>query len=207
MKAISEAKEPPKTFICASAIGYYPIEPRGEIFDDYYNGPPAKNFAGELVSNWEKAVLKAPENVRKVMTRFGIVLGNNGGALSQMLLPFKLGLGGPMGSGKQYWPWIHIQDVAESIQFALENPNVSGPVNVVAPQSCTNAEFSSALASALHRPAFFTVPEIALRFIFGERYYLLTEGNQVIPKKLQEFNYQFKYPTLQDAFQEILYAK
>jgi uncharacterized protein (TIGR01777 family) len=138
------------------------------------------------------------------MARFGVVLGKEGGALAKMLTPFKLGLGGPLGSGRQPFPWIHIDDAVGAILFAIDDAKLYGPLNVTAPEARTNAEFTKALGRALHRPAFLPAPAFALRLALGEMSSLLLKGQRAIPRKLLTCGYEFRHPTLDKALAALL---
>lgn len=194
----------PKVLVNASAIGYYGS--RGsEPLDE--SAAPGQGFLPSVCVDWELTARSAePLGVRVVLARIGIVLDKNGGALARMLLPFKLGAGGPIASGKQYMSWVHIADVAGLLLFALENPSVSGPMNVTAPKPVTNKEFGKALGRALGRPAFVWTPGLALRIMLGEGAELVTEGQNVVPKKALDLGYSFRFPELDAALADILSA-
>jgi len=201
MKAISSLSNPPKIFVSGSAIGYYPTSSSEKLtFDEYYEGAPANNFSGQLVSEWEKEVFagKEQDSLRRVVIRTGIVLGK-GGALEQMLLPFKLGLGGRMGSGKQYWPWIHIDDITGIFQHSLETEKVEGILNGTAPHYVTNEEFAKTLAKVLNRPAIIPMPDLVLKLLFRERAFLLSEGHVIVPQRTLQSGYKFMFDNLEAA--------
>eukprot|EP01112_Ceratiomyxa_fruticulosa_P007840 TRINITY_DN2040_c0_g1_i6.p1 TRINITY_DN2040_c0_g1~~TRINITY_DN2040_c0_g1_i6.p1 ORF type:complete len:326 (-),score=72.69 TRINITY_DN2040_c0_g1_i6:52-1029(-) len=199
--AISNSKEPPKTFVTTSAVGIYPSDP-SLTFDETYPAleKPAENFAIEICQQWEKAG-ELPNNisskVRTVCVRSGFVLGD-GGALAQMIPPFKFGLGGPLGSGQQWFRWITLRDIAGIFAHAVEN-DVNGVLNGVSPGIVTNEEFSKGLGQVLHRPVFLSVPKFALNMIFQERAFLVTEGSKILPKRTIESGYQFKDTNIVDA--------
>ncbi len=194
---IKTAQERPLVLVNASAVGYYGTDPLGECAED---APRGSDFLAALCGQWERDARDAEKlEVRVVMTRFGVVLGKDGGALAKMLPPFKLGLGGPLGSGRQPFPWVHIDDVVGAILFAVDDARLAGPVNVVAPDAKTNAEFTKALGRALHRPAFLPAPGFALRLALGEMASMLLGGQRAVPKKLLERGYKFRHPSLDEA--------
>jgi len=207
VRAISSSSSPPKVLVSGSAIGYYPTSVEEKLtFDENYEGESAKNFSGFLVSEWEKAIFdgKGKDSLRRVAIRTGIVLGKDGGALKSMLLPFKLGLGGKMGSGKQYWPWIHIDDITGIFQHAMEKEDVEGILNGTSPHYVTNEEFTKILAKVLHRPAIIPIPQFALQLLFRERAFLLSEGHVIVPNRTLESGYKFKFDRLEDALQNLV---
>ena len=196
-------KQRPAFLINGSAIGYYGNYPEPPYLDE--TAKPIPCFSSDLCVQWEQAARQAQTlGVRVCMVRTGIVLGANGGALKRMLLPFKLGLGGPIGSGRQWFSWIHLHDMVQLLLYLVENPTISGPVNAVAPSPVTNAVFSSALARALKRPAFLPMPTAIVKTLFGEAAELLLEGQPVFPKKLLDKDFRFKYPGLSQALEEIV---
>jgi uncharacterized protein len=201
--ALANLKRPPKTLISASAIGYYGN--RGEeILDE---GSAAGNdFLAGVCVEWENATSHArDQGIRVVNTRFGIILDSEGGALAKMLTPFRMGVGGRIGSGKQWMSWIALKDVIAGIEFALSNETLKGPVNFVAPNPVRNAEFTKALGKALSRPTIFPIPAFGVRLAFGEMGdALLLSSQRVKPKRLTEAGYQFKYPSLETALRHIL---
>ena len=187
----------------ASAVGYYGAD-RGEE-EITEESPPGNDFLAEVCQAWEKAALRARvKDVRVCLMRFGIVLGRDGGALAKMLFPFRLGLGGPLGSGKQWFPWIHVQDVANAALFLTKKSDLSGPFNFVAPQAVRHKEFVKTLARVLRRPALFPVPVFFLRLLFGELSKLLTGGVKARPKRLLEAGYQFLFPELEPALRDLV---
>lgn len=202
-KTLAQLNHPPEALICASALGFY--GDRGdEILTE--DSPPGNSFLSDLCCEWEKATQPAADKgIRTVNVRIGIVLTPAGGALSRMLLPFKLGLGGPLGNGKQYMSWIAIDDLLYLIYHTITNPNLSGPVNAVSPDPVTNKEFTRTFAKVLHRPAIFPVPAFALRLAQGQMAdELLFASARIKPAKLLENNHQFHYPTLKDALRHVL---
>jgi len=201
--ALANLTNPPKTFICASAIGYYGN--RGdEILTE--TSAPGDDFLAEVCVEWEKATALATEKgIRVLNTRFGVILDAHGGALAKMLPPFRAGLGGKIGSGKQWMSWLALDDVVGALKFALTNEALSGPVNFVAPNPVRNAEFTKALGKALSRPTLFPIPAFGVRLLFGEMgEALLLAGQRVAPKRLMTEGYQFQYSQLDEALRHVL---
>jgi len=194
----------PAVFISASAIGYY-----GNRGDEVLSEESAagEGFLAELAKAWEVEALKAEAwRTRVVLARFGIILAKQGGALAKMMTPFRMGLGGRLGSGKQWMSWIALEDVVGILKMALSNAAMFGAVNVVAPAPVTNAEFTKELAKALHRPAIFPVPPFGLRLALGREMAeaLLTGSQRVVPKRLVALKYEFQFPALGPALGRIL---
>jgi uncharacterized protein (TIGR01777 family) len=188
-----------KTLVSASAVGYY--GPRGaeEVTED---DPPGDDFPARVCVAWEREANNA--NARVVTIRTGVVLDASGGALAKMLLPFKLGIGGPVAGGKQYMPWIHVDDLVGIYLAALDDAGWQGPVNATAPHPVTNAEFSKALGRALHRPAVLPIPGLALRALYGEMAVIVTTGQRAVPRKALAYGYQFEHPDLAEALDKAL---
>ena len=200
--ALSRAKSRPGVLIAASAVGYY--GDRGDTLLGEDAGPGA-GFLAECCVKWEQASAPAAAlGIRLVQHRIGVVLATEGGALPKMLAPFKLGVGGKLGSGAQYLPWIHIEDAVGLLHFALETAAVQGPLNTVAPHAVTNAEFSQTLGHTLHRPAFATVPAFALRLALGEMATAALDSQRASAAKATSLGYAFRYPTLGPALQELV---
>ena len=201
--AFRRVQNPPKIFISASAEGFY-----GRRGDEILTEESAKGegFLAELCRAWETEAKKAEDfGARVVLPRIGIVLSKQGGALKEMLLPFKMGVGGVIGSGKQWMSWIALDDLIRIIHFALENENLKGAVNATAPNPVTNEEFTKTLGEVIYRPTFIPIPAFAIKFIFGEKgETLLLEGTRVLPKKLEEAGFKFKFPKLEDALKHAL---
>jgi uncharacterized protein len=201
--ALAQAEKPPQTFICASAIGYYGN--RGnEILTE--ESPCGEGFLAAVSREWEAATqVAADAGIRTANLRIGIVLSRDGGALKQMLLPFRLGLGGRIGSGRQWFSWIHIDDLVAAVLHILQNAKLHGPVNMVAPNAVTNEEFTKTLARTLHRPVLFPVPAFVLRVAFGE---FAEEGllasARAVPGKLSANGFTFHRPELRPALEELL---
>lgn len=193
---IKGAARRPPVFLNASAVGYYGNVPDGDVTEAHSRG---SGFLAELCERWEQEALLASSLTRTVLLRIGVVLGPDGGALPKMLLPFKFFAGGHPGSGRQWFPWIHRDDAAGAILFALDHPEVSGPVNVTAPQPLTMKEFCKALGRALHRPSWAPVPSFVLRLMLGEMSGLLLDGQRALPKKLLDASFRFRYPAAPEA--------
>jgi len=202
-QALAQAEEKPKVFICASAIGYY-----GNRGDELLReeSEPGKGFLPEVCQAWEEATMSAIQaDIRTAHLRTGIVLSATGGALGAMLLPFKLGVGGRVGNGKQWMSWIHVQDMVGAIHHILKNDLLQGPVNMVAPKPVTNAEFTKTLASVLSRPAFLPMPAFAVKAIFGEMgEELLLSSQKVEPGRLISSGYPFRFRELRLALEALL---
>jgi uncharacterized protein len=196
--AIEQMSPRPKVLVSASAIGYY-----GNRGDEVLTEESSSHadFLARLAEDWEAEALRARTlGVRVVLARFGIILAKQGGALPQMMMPFKIAAGGKLGSGKQWMSWVALEDVVRVIRFVIETESVQGAVNVTAPQPVTNAEFTKMLARAMHRPAFFTVPPFALRVLLGEMAdALLLSSQRVVPQLLEKLGYQFQYRDLKSA--------
>ena len=194
-------QQPPQVLVSASAVGYYGS--RGdEILTE--NSPPANDFLAEVCVEWEREAHAAEEfGVRVVTPRFGVVLGGAagkpGGALKQMLLPFKLGVGGRLGSGRQWTSWIHLDDIVSLIEFAIANPTLRGPLNATAPNPVTNVEFTRALGHVLHRPAILPVPAAALKLLFGEMSQVLLASQRAIPETAVNAGFSFRYSDVDSA--------
>lgn len=198
---IKQAVSPPAVFISGSAIGYYGRQ--GDTPITEADPKVHEEFTHELCAKWEAiAEQAASEQTRVCLLRTGIVLAKGEGALDRMVLPFKLGLGGKMGSGEQFMSWIHIEDMVAGIHFLLTHEKCRGPYNLTAPHPVTNRTFTHTLAKVLHRPALFTVPGFALKLAMGEAAELLLTGQKVIPKKLQDAGFEFSYPLLEDALRQ-----
>lgn len=194
----------PDVFISGSALGYYGLRETDEQITE--NGSSDESFSSQLCQQWE-AEAKAIEalGIRTCYLRTGIVLGKNGGALAKMLPPFKMALGGPIGSGKQWMSWIHIDDIVSMIRFAIDNESIQGAINGTAPNPVTNKQFSKTLGKALKRPALFPMPAFIVKLLFGQMgEELLLAGQRVVPDKLTQAGYKFIYPELADALENIV---
>lgn len=200
---INAAKNPPSVFISGSAVGIY--GEHGEDIIDEQTVATRNSFAHSVCENWEKIALNAQSDKTRVcLLRTGIVLSDKGGAIQKMFPSFWLGLGGKIASGTQYFPWIHIEDVVQSILFLLNTPTISGAVNLTAPTPVPNKEFARAFASALNRPSFFFVPAIVIKLTIGEGAELLLESQRVVPTALLDGGYQFRFPDIDNAMQDLL---
>lgn len=200
--AIRAASRPPRVLLQASAVGFYGS--RGdELLDE--RASPGSGFLPELSVAWERASDDvARRGVRRVLLRTGIVLAREGGALPKMALPFRLGVGGPLGSGRQWLPWIHLADELAAIRFLLDAASAEGPYNLVAPAPATNEAFSRTLARTLGRPSFCRVPGFALRLAVGEMAGMLLGGQRLQPRRLLEAGYRFRFPELEGALANLL---
>ncbi|HKB64914.1 MAG TPA: TIGR01777 family oxidoreductase [Pyrinomonadaceae bacterium] len=201
--ALANLTVPPKTFVCASAIGYY-----GNRGDELLTeaSAPGDGFLSKVCAEWEEATALAIEKgIRVVNARFGVILDTNGGALKKMLPPFRMGVGGRIGSGKQWMSWIALDDVIGALNFALKKDSLRGPVNFVAPAPVINAEFTKTLGKVLSRPTIFPIPAFAIKLMFGEMgEALLLGGQRVAPERLTEAGYAFHYSVLDSALHHVL---
>jgi uncharacterized protein (TIGR01777 family) len=201
--ALAQAEDRPKVFVCGSAIGYY-----GDRNDEPVNeeSAPGTGFLAEVCQDWEEATTPAVQaDIRTAHLRTGIVLSAKGGALGAMLTPFKLGLGGRIGSGRQWMSWIDVRDMVGAIHHILKNDLIQGPVNMVAPKPVRNAEFTKTLASVLSRPAIFPVPAFAVKALFGEMgEALLLGGQRVEPSRLISSGYPFRFNELRASLESVL---
>jgi uncharacterized protein len=196
------AASPPKIFISGSAVGFY-----GDRGNEVLNeaSDPGAGFLSDVCLDWEAEASRARElGVRVAFVRTGVALSSSGGALVKMLPIFKLGLGGRLGGGLQWFPWIHIDDIAGVFRHALMTTAVDGPINGVAPGVVTNDEFTRELAAALNRPVFFPVPEFALRLLMGEMADAVMSSQRVVPRVALDTEYRFKYPNLRPALESLL---
>ena len=194
---MSSLDSPPHTLISGSAIGYYGSH-QDEVLDE--SADPSAGFPHELCHAWEQAAMAAESSTTRVcLVRTGVVLGPGGGALSKMLPPFKLGLGGPVGDGQQWMSWIHLDDEVGAILYLLDNPSLRGPFNLTAPEPVTNEVFSKTLGQVVKRPAVFRMPAFVMQLMLGEASELLVEGQRVVPKHLNSAGYTFKYTSLEAA--------
>ena len=201
--ALSNLRDPPRVLISASAIGYY-----GDRGDEILTeeSAPGNDFLAGVCMDWERAVQPAAKRgIRLVEARFGVILSTDGGALKKMLTPFRMGVGGRVGDGKQWMSWIALEDVIGALRFTLSNDALSGPVNFVAPHPVTNAEFTKALGHALSRPTIFPIPAFGARLAFGEMAdALLLASQRVVPARLQQAGYQFRYSSLAESLRAAL---
>lgn len=200
---IERLKNKPEVLISASAIGYYGSQ-GDKILDE--NSTPVDEFTYQLCKKWESEALEAEKHgIRVCITRLGVVLEKNGGALKQMLPAFKLGVGGRLGDGNQYFSWVHIKDVISAFSFLIENKNEKGVYNVTAPHPVTNNDFTKALGKSIGRPTIFPMPALIVKLLFGEMgVALLLNGQRVLPKKLSNNGFKFQYPKLKNALKDII---
>ncbi|MFI8685153.1 TIGR01777 family oxidoreductase [Rossellomorea sp. NPDC077527] len=199
---IKALNEKPACLINASAIGYYPSS-KSDTYTET-STETADNFLGETVQIWEKEAAKATQlGIRVAYTRFGIILGKDEGALPRIALPYKMFVGGTVGSGEQWMSWIHIKDIARAVHFVADTDGIAGPVNVTAPSPVTMKEFGKTLGSVMGRPHWIPVPSLALKVAMGEMSSLVLEGQKVLPNVLLENGFKFQYPELKGALKDI----
>ncbi|MCP3135872.1 TIGR01777 family oxidoreductase [Pyxidicoccus xibeiensis] len=192
-----------KRFVSASAIGYYGGTRGAEPLTE--ESAPGDDFLAQVCRGWEAEALRAREaGIRTAIVRMGVVLHPNGGALHKMLPPFRIGAGGPVGSGKQYVSWVHREDALDLLAFVLEQPTLEGPVNATAPEPATNLDFAHALGHALGRPSVVHVPAFMLKAAMGEMAKVALEGQRVLPKRAQEAGFSFRHPALEAALRDLL---
>lgn len=202
VEGISKATQKPKVLVSSSAVGFYGN--RGnELLDE--TSTAGRGFMSEVCQEWEREAKRASDlGVRVVLVRTGVVLSADGGALKKMLPPFKLGLGGRLGDGKQWFPWIHIADIAGIFRHSIQTSALFGAINGTGPEPVTNAEFTRELGRVLHRPVFLPVPEMALRALMGEMADVLFDSQRVLPKTALGTGYEFLYPSLDRALEDVL---
>lgn len=198
-EAIVLAKKKPRLFISTSAVGIYPD---GEVFTEA-NARSGHDFLAKVCIEWEARAMKAAIETKVAIFRLGIVLATDGGALQKMLLPFKMGLGGPIASGKQGFSWIHINDLVNAYLFVIEQ-QLQGVFNLTSPNPIDNATYTRALGKVLHRPVFMPIPAFALKLVFGEGALMLTTGQKVLPEKLLKAGFVFKHPDIEEALADLL---
>lgn len=192
--AIHTVDHKPKLVVQASAVGYYGPRGNERINEDAGAG---KDYLSDICINWEASTVMVESlGVRRVVMRLGVVLNRTGGALPRQMLPFRLFVGGPIGSGRQGYPWIHLADVCRAVRFFIETPATTGIYNLCAPQTLTNAEFGRALAHALHRPFWLPIPALPFKIVFGEASEVLLEGQMAYPKRLLDMGFEFRYPEI-----------
>ena len=200
VSAISKLKQRPKVLVSSSAIGFYGERGDEEVTE---SSPAGQTFLADVSKEWEGEARCAEDaGIRTVLLRTGIVLSKDGGALGTMLLPFKIGVGGVIGSGKQWMSWISLDDHVEAINFAIENETIRGALNAVSPHPVTNEEFTKTMGEVLYRPTFIPLPEFAVSMLMGEMGdELLLTSTKVIPRRLEDAGFQFKYPDLKAALE------
>jgi uncharacterized protein (TIGR01777 family) len=197
------AAHPPRTFVSGSAVGHYGSQPPDRLLDE--SSPAGSDFFSRLCVDWEEAALAAPEGVRVVVARLGIVFGKDGGALPMMARPFHFFAGGKIGDGKQVVSWIHLKDVVRALSFCVDEPTLSGPVNVCAPEPESNARLAQLIGATLERPAWLPAPSFALRALFGrEGAAPILEGQRVMPRRLLDAGFQFDFPNAEAALRDAL---
>lgn len=202
VESLGALAERPRVLVCASAIGYYGSRGDEILTED---SAPGSDFLAESCVAWEAEARAAEQlGVRVARARIGIVLGKGGGALEKMLPPFKAGLGGRLGHGRQWMSWIHVDDLVRLLLWALEQPGVSGAVNATAPNPVINTEFTRDLAAVLRRPALFPVPAMALKLLYGEMSEVLLGSQRVVPAAAQALGFEFRYPLLRGALENLL---
>jgi len=195
--AIAAADSRPRVLVSASGVGYYGSRGDEIVGED---APPGDDFLAQVCVEWEReANAAAQHGTRVVIVRTGVVLSKSGGALAKMLPPFKLGVGGPVAGGRQYLPWIHIDDLVGIYLAAIDEEHWTGPVNAAAPEPVTNAAFSKALGRALHRPAVLPVPALAIRALYGDMARIVTTGQRAVPRRPLELGYTFAHADLDEA--------
>jgi uncharacterized protein (TIGR01777 family) len=202
VEAVAKLPRRPAALVCASAVGYYGS--RGdEILTE--SSSSGQGFLPEVCTAWEEAARGAEAlGLRVASLRIGVVLGREGGALARMLPPFRMGMGGPLASGRQWMSWIHLEDLAALIGFAIAEPGLHGPVNAVSPNPARNTEFTRELAAALRRPAFFRVPAFALKLIFGEMSQVMLDSQRAVPRAAEAGGFRFRHPELGQALRAVL---
>lgn len=201
--ALAHLQTKPKVFICASAVGYFGSRGDEKLTEA---SAPGESFLAEVCKEWEAASKRASDaGIRTVNLRFGVILSKEGGMLKKLKLPFKLGLGGVIGSGQQYMSWITLEDVLGAIEFALQNASLQGPVNTVAPQAVTNREFTKTMGRVLLRPTLLPLPASTARMVLGEMAdELILASLRVVPEKLEKAGYRFQHPDLKGALKSVL---
>lgn len=191
----------PAVLVSQSATGIYGPSDDRELDE---SAPAGNDFLAGVVREWEAEAASAEGLARVVMTRTGVVLSSSGGALEKMLPFFRMGVGGPVAGGRQYVPWIHLEDVVAGLLFCVDRAELAGPINLTAPVPVTNAELSHVLGRVLHRPAVLPVPAVALRVLYGEMSQIVTTGQRVIPARLSEAGFEFRHPDLEAALGDVL---
>lgn len=199
VEAVTAAKRKPRLFIQASAIGYYGVH-GDEWLDE--SSPAGTDYLAQTCVQWEDSTAPVETmGVRRLVTRIGVVFSRKEGALPRLLVPYRLFGGGPFGSGRQWWSWIHPNDVAGSLYYLMQQPTAAGPINLTAPNPLTNREVGKTLGHVLRRPSWLPVPAFAMRLLVGEVATIVLDGQRVMPKQLQNLGYKFQFPTLEPALQ------
>ncbi|MDT3249463.1 TIGR01777 family oxidoreductase [Serratia sp. root2] len=199
---INAGSSPPGVLISGSAAGYYGDQGQAVVTEDE---APHDEFTHQLCQRWESLALQAQSEATRVcLLRTGVVLASKGGALAKMLPPFRLGLGGPIGNGRQYLPWIHLDDMVNGILYLLEHATLQGPFNMVAPYPVHNEQFAAQLANVLDRPAFLRMPAFAMRLLMGEAAVLVLGGQRAVPRRLEEAGFSFRFLELEQALDDVI---
>jgi hypothetical protein len=205
IEAMRKAVNKPAVLIQSSAVGYYGPRKAEEITEDT---PAGKDFLADVCKQWEASTAEAEAmGIRRAIIRTGVVLSTQGGALPRQSFPFRLFAGGPLGSGKQYYPWIHIDDEIAAIRYLIDNPAASGAYNLTAPNPVTNAQFSRALGRVMKRPSIVPVPGFSFKLLFGEVSTVLLDGQRAIPARLKEMGYDFRFPQPEGALHDLFHNK
>jgi uncharacterized protein (TIGR01777 family) len=205
VEAIAKSTQRPKVFVCASAVGYYGDRGDEVLLED---SKPAETFLARLCVAWEADAAEAERHgVRVASIRIGLVLGRDAGALKRMLPVFKLGLGGPFGTGSAWFPWIHVDDLCALLLFAIDDERARGAFNAAAPGIVQNREFAKTLGRVVSRPAFFSVPSLLLRIALGEAASVLTASQRCVPARARELGFEFTYPDLEPALRDVVLAR
>ncbi|WP_397540009.1 TIGR01777 family oxidoreductase [Rummeliibacillus pycnus] len=203
IRILKTLKTPPRVLLNASAIGIYPASKTTTYTET--SRDIANDFLAKTVHDWEQSAKVAKDlGVRVVLARFGVILGKNSGALPMMVVPYKLYIGGTVGTGSQWVSWVHVEDVANAITFAISNENLQGIINVTSPNPVRMKNFGETIAAVMHRPHWFPVPALLMKLALGKKSQLVLEGQQVLPKVLLTSNFQFQYPTLYSALENLL---
>jgi uncharacterized protein (TIGR01777 family) len=202
VQAVELAAQKPRVIVQSSGVGYYGPQGDQEIAED---APPGDDFLGRLAQEWESSTAPVEAlGVRRVIIRTSAVLSTDGGIFPRLLLPFHLFVGGPLGGGRQWVPWIHLADQVAAIRFLIENEAAGGPFNLTAPNPLTNADFVQAVGRAMGRPAFLPTPGFVMRLVLGEMATLLLDGQRAVPRRLLELDFQFRFPTAEAALKDLL---
>ncbi|KPN95744.1 TIGR01777 family oxidoreductase [Lysinibacillus sp. ZYM-1] len=206
VRIIEELTKKPKVLVNASAVGIYPTSTEA-IYDEGF-ADSATDFLGTTVHDWERHAKRAEQlGIRVALARFGVILGRKSGALPTMLLPYQMHVGGTIGSGKQWLSWVHIEDVARALYFAIIHEKIHGPFNVTAPHAMRMKEFGQTIAMVMNRRHWMPVPSFAMRLALGEQSSLVLEGQHVLPTVLEKYHFTFKYPNLTQALEDLLIAQ
>jgi uncharacterized protein (TIGR01777 family) len=201
-EAVAAAKQKPRVLIQASAVGYYGPRKDEPISE---NEPQGEDFLADLCRKWEDSSASVEQQgVRRVIIRTGLVLSSSGGVLPRLMLPIRLFVGGRVGSGRQYYPWIHLDDQVRAIRFLIDQSSAQGPFNLVAPNPLTNAEFIQSIGRVVRRPTWLPLPEFALRLLAGDLATVLVDGQRAIPTGLVDAGFDFKYPNLEEAIVDLV---